>query len=555
MQRIPVRAPLPAHEPEAKAAPPTREASLRVAFDAAGIGLATATLDGHWLNVNDTCCQLLGYTRDELVRFSLNHLTHPEDASKELVLIRRVLAGDSQRYRIVKRIMDKSGSYRSLLVTAALAQGGVFVYVIEPPSKPVESGQDAGRVATAILERLPNVGVVRTDPRGTITGWNAGAERILGFRRDEILGRNRRALYRDQDAWEDRPDVHLRIAAEQGRLAGDDFRVDRDHKHVWLHSELTAYAPDGNVRGFIEVLSPQEGLVSIDTSSAMQSLREELDRERANAAKLQDEVEQLTLRAAQHDQELRILATSLRKEIERRDEAEELVRGLVKELATPAASAVEKTIEIDSEPSWMPLPPGGVAALLLDCANQERSGTLLVGGGAAHKALFFQRGRITCIASDDPADFLGERLLRTGAITAVQRAKTLQLVESTGLAFGRCLILLGIMPEPAVRLAMRAKLFDEIHALAQWELAQWSFVQRELPHRKMLQLSIDVRDVPAVRELLTPRELFVATKNGTRYHRATCLAVRRVAPAQQLALASNDALSRGLSGCSMCRPS
>lgn len=551
MQRIPVRGVRPLPAPETKSVEGAREASLKVAFDAAGIGLATATLDGHWLNVNDTCCQLLGYTRDELVRFSLNDLTHPEDASKELVLIRRVLAGDSQRYRLVKRIMDKSGSYRSLLVTAALGRGGVFVYVIEPPTKPVESGQDAGRIATAILERLPNVGVLRIDPRGAITGWNTGAERILGYRRDEILGRNRRTLYRDQDSWEDRPSVHMRIAAEHGRLAGDDFRLHRDGKHVWLHSELTAYAPDGNVRGYIEVLSPQEGLVSIDTASAMNTLREELERERATSAQLQERVEQLTLRGAQHDHELRTLATSLRKEIERREEAEELVRGLVVELATPAAAEVEKTIEIDDEPAWTTLPDGGAPALLLDAAVQERTGTLLI-SGPSHKALFFSRGRLTCVASDDPADFLGERLLRTGAITTMQRAKTLQLVESTGLAFGRCLILLGIMPEPALRLAMRAKLYDEIEAATQWENCQWAFVQRELPHRKMLQLSIDVRDLPCVRPLLVPAETFVATKNGARYHRAACLAVRRVADAQLVSVSGTEAEQRGLEPCRMC---
>jgi PAS domain S-box-containing protein len=552
MQRIPIRAARPLLDPESKAVTGARESSLKVAFDAAGIGLATATLDGHWLNVNDTCCQLLGYTRDELVRYSLNDLTHPEDAAKELVLIRRVLAGDSQRYRIVKRVMDKSGSYRSLLVTAALGRGDVFVYVIEPPAKPMESGQDAGRLAAAILDRMPNVAVLRTDSRGIITGWNVGAERIFGYKRDEILGKNRRLLYRDHDSWEDRPAVHQRIAAEHGRLAGDDFRVDRKGRHIWLHSELTAYAPDGNVRGYVEVLSPEEGMVADDTSAAMNTLRVSLEGERAASAQLQEQVEQLMMRAAQHDQELRILATSLRKEIDRREEAEDLVRGLVVELATPAASSVEKTIELETEPSWIPLADGGAPALLLEAAVQERTGTLLI-SGATHKALFFVRGRLTCVASDDPADFLGERLLRTGAITAAERAKTLQLVESTGLAFGRCIILLGIMTEPALRDAMRAKLHDEIAALVQWENCQWSFVQRELPHRKMLQLPIDVRDLPSVRALLAPAESFVATKNGTRYHRAGCMSVRRVAPARQLPVASAaEAEQRGLEPCGMC---
>jgi len=548
MQRIPVRTPRPL---PADAPPPARDLSLKVAFDAAGIGLATATIDGHWLQVNEVCCQLLGYTRDELLRFKLNDITHPEDARKELVLIKGVLAGDAQRYRIEKRIMDKRGTYRTLHVTAAFAQK-VFVYVIEPPSKPAQTGHDAGRLAISILERLPNVGVVRTDARGNVTGWNSGAERILGYRRDDIIGKNRRSLYRDEDSWEDRPLVHMRIAAEQGQVAGDDFRVDRDGRHVWLHSELTAYAPDGTVRGYVEVLSAQEGLVSIDTGAAMERLRQDVERERASSAKQQEELEQSMMRGAQHDQELRILAAALRKEIDRREEAEHLIRGLVVELATPAGEENAKTLpQLDVEPSWAPLPDGGVARLLLEAAAQERTGTLVI-AGPSRKALFFQRGRLTCIASDDPADFLGEWLVRTAAITAAQRAKTLQLVQATGLAFGRCLVLLGILTDEAGREAMRAKVLAEIDGLAGWSDCQWSFVQRELPHRKMLQLSIDVRDLPSVKALQNA-PAFVATKNGTRYHHATCMSVRRLAAAQRVLIADEaDAAARGLEPCRMC---
>ncbi len=102
---------------------PQRDGWLKTAFEHAPIGIAVATLDGKCLRINDACCQLLGYKRDELLHFSLNDLTHPDDAAKELVLIRRVLAGDTNRYRLQKRFMDKRSTYRPLLVSAALARG------------------------------------------------------------------------------------------------------------------------------------------------------------------------------------------------------------------------------------------------------------------------------------------------------------------------------------------------------------------------------------------------------------------------------------------------
>jgi PAS domain S-box-containing protein len=597
--------------------PAGRGLSLKKAFDAAGVGMATATVDGHWLYVNETCCQLLGYTRDELLRYSLNDLTHPEDARKELVLIRRVLAGDSRRYRLEKRLMDKKGQYRMLQVSAALVSGvgsdpDVFVYVIEPQGTPAASGQDAGRLAVTILERLPNVAVIRTDTRGMITGWNNGAERMLGHRRDEIIGKNRRVLYRDQDSWEDRPAVHLRLAAEHGHLASDDFRVGRDGAHLWVHSEISSYAPDGTVRGYVEVLSPQEGSsTALDLAPALEHLQRELAQERTASTALRDEVQQLTLRDDSRDQELHTLAGSLEKELDRRLEAEQALRQLLAEAEpVPAASGGMATLELETEPSWIELGSISPMDLLLEAAVERRTGTLIVAEAQFHKAIFFENGRLTSIASNDPADFLGERLVRTGAITDAQRTKARQLVDATGLAYGRSVVLLGMMTDADARAAMRAKIEDEIEVLAGWTHCLWSFVSRELPHRKMLKLSIDVHELRAVRAaadvtpapvdpapdmvtgrapavhpnlkeeealhlLLHPKILhamkgltspatqpqvqpepprYVATKRGARFHRQSCTAIRRIAADQRIELDAPAAAARGLAPCQVCLP-
>jgi len=602
-QRVAARFSKPGDPPPPKG----RGTSLKKAFDAAGVGLATATTDGHWLYVNDSCCQLLGYTRDELLRYSLNDLTHPADASKELGLIRRVLAGDSRRYRIEKRLMDKKGQYRMMQVSAALVEGtggepDLFVYVIEAQGTPTASGDDAGRLAVNILERLPNIAVIRTDTHGTVTGWNSGAERMLGHRGDEIIGKNRRVLYRDEDSWSDRPAVHLRLASEHGLVAADDFRVGRDGTHLWLHSEITAYAPDGLLRGFVEVLSPQEGSASaLDLTPAVEHLQRELALERTTTAALREELDQRQLRDEPRDQELQTLASSLQKELERRLEAEQALRQLLAESepapAEPAGGMA--TLELEAEPLWIELGSVSPMELLLEAAVERRTGTLLVAEGEWHKAIFFEDGRLTSIASDDPSDFLGERLVRTGAITGAQRTKVRQLVDATGLAFGRCLVLLGVMSDAGAREAMRAKIEDEVESLAGWTHCLWAFVSRELPHRKMLKLSVDVHDFRAVREVLAlepasplpattselppnlaevealrllfhpeilevrkkgrktpaPVESYLATPRGSRFHRNSCSTLRRLSAEQRVVVADEAAANaRGLSRCQVCQP-
>jgi PAS domain S-box-containing protein len=543
-----------------------RDCWPRAAFDAAPVGLAVASLDGRWLHVNDACCQLLGYARAELAHYSLVDLTHPEDAAKELLLIRRVLSGEQRGYRIEKRTIDKRGEYRTFHISATLTAGNgrepdAFVYVVEPLEQPAESGQDAGRMAIAILDQLSDVAVIRCDTRGSITGWNKGAERILGYTRTEVTGKNRRILYRDADNWNDRPLGHLRAASDQGHYAMDDFRVSRDGSHVWLHSTILPYAPDGTVRGFVEVLSFRDGTNTIDVKPIVEKLRQEIESQKLTN-------EELRQQAEVRGEELRVLAAALRDEIERRTRAERVldeqrdVRAL-DALDEPEATAPPTTtLELTHQPEWnasdQPL------ELLIDVGVNRRTGALIVTDGSWNHALFFAEGRLTCVASDDPADFFGERLVRSGVITEAHRTKALQLAQATDLAFGRCLVILGAMTDEVVSEALRGKLEDDIERLAGWRECSWSFVDREPPGRKLLQLSIDVYELRAVRNAIAAQkirplcaveepktETFIATRSGVKFHRANCTTLRRTAE-QVMVASADDAASRGLQPCGVC---
>ena len=122
-----------------------RDERLRAGFDAAPVGLAFATVDGHWLNVNERFRTVVGYTREELARISLESLTHTEDAKKETAMMRKLLAGDTDSYRLDKRVMDKRGKYRVLTVTVTVVRADngdpeFLVYVVED-AHPDQSGR------------------------------------------------------------------------------------------------------------------------------------------------------------------------------------------------------------------------------------------------------------------------------------------------------------------------------------------------------------------------------------------------------------------------------
>jgi PAS domain S-box-containing protein len=560
-----------------------RDERLRAAFDVAPIGLAIAALDGHWILFNDACCTLLGYTRDELHRVRLNDITHPDDAARELAFIKRVLSGDAPRYRIEKRTIDKGGAYRDLHVTVALARaegGDSFVYVIEPAQKQVESGRDADQLAAIVLDRLAETAVIRTDVRGTITGWNAGAAAILGYTREQIAGKNRRVLSRDQDNWDDHPGDQLRIAADQGHCERDEFRVRRDGTHVWLRSSVLPFAPGGVVRGFIEVLTAPAAASEPDLRDALARAHHELEAERTRATSLK------TL-AASRARELKLVTIALRREIDKRKAlqgelaasrahlvvpsdtpslvaaAPRIAIAMIRPTTLPGAPApapvademphLTATGDMLLEPeryAWSALGNRSPLDLLGELAGGQRSGMAIFVCGERHTAIHLDGGRVSSCASNVPESFLAERLVRSQVISEAQRNKALEMAEETDLAFGRVLILLGILTDEQVALAVREKVENEISALAECRDCRWAFVEKAPPRGKLVSINLDFHELRAVR---AQRTRFIASRSGTSYHRAGCIALRKVAPAAQIVLAGeDDARRRELKPCRMC---
>jgi len=78
-------------------------------FDNAAIGMAIVSVDGSWLQVNESLCKLLGYSEQELRATSFQRLTHTEDARHVQTYIQRVLEGYIQSHEQEKRYIHEQG--------------------------------------------------------------------------------------------------------------------------------------------------------------------------------------------------------------------------------------------------------------------------------------------------------------------------------------------------------------------------------------------------------------------------------------------------------------
>ncbi len=100
------------------------EQLFRLAFDNAPIGMALCDLrpgrTGRYLRVNDALCEMLGYTRAELLECTFRQITHPEDIDRDAAAIEGALSGALQTYRAEKRYLRKDGSLVWMAVQASV---------------------------------------------------------------------------------------------------------------------------------------------------------------------------------------------------------------------------------------------------------------------------------------------------------------------------------------------------------------------------------------------------------------------------------------------------
>src|SRR5262245_30510042 len=86
------------------------EARFRAIFENAAVGIARVAPDGRWLEVNQRLCDILGYSREELLTKTFGDIAHSDDLETDLRMKERLLAGEIESYLREKRYYRKDGS-------------------------------------------------------------------------------------------------------------------------------------------------------------------------------------------------------------------------------------------------------------------------------------------------------------------------------------------------------------------------------------------------------------------------------------------------------------
>ena len=113
---------------------------------------------------------------------------------------------------------------------------------------------DSNQVFRLLVESVRDYAVFVLDPEGFVITWNAGAQAIKGYTRDEILGQHFSKFYLPEAVQSGWPTRELALAEKEGRFSDEGWRVRKDGTSFWASVIITALRdPDGQLSGFAKV--------------------------------------------------------------------------------------------------------------------------------------------------------------------------------------------------------------------------------------------------------------------------------------------------------------
>jgi PAS domain S-box-containing protein len=97
-----------------------------------------------------------------------------------------------------------------------------------------------------LLTAIPDCAVFHVDAEGRVADWNEGAERLLGYPADEVVGQSVSRLYTPEDVRMGEPAKELLLAATD-RFSQDRWLVRKDGSHLWARCVTTAERDEAGV--------------------------------------------------------------------------------------------------------------------------------------------------------------------------------------------------------------------------------------------------------------------------------------------------------------------
>ncbi len=203
-----------------------------------------------------------GYSRNDIIGQHFSRFYTHEDRADGLP--RRALATAAREGRFVSQgwRIRKDGTrfWADVVIDAVRDPGGDLIGFakITRDATQRKLAEDALRESEQrfrlLVQGITDYAVYMLDLNGVVSSWNPGAERLKGYRENEIVGRHFSQFYASEDIERGLPHHVLEIAKRDGRFESEGWRMRKDGSRFWAHVVIDpVYDDDGALRGFAKI--------------------------------------------------------------------------------------------------------------------------------------------------------------------------------------------------------------------------------------------------------------------------------------------------------------
>jgi diguanylate cyclase (GGDEF)-like protein/PAS domain S-box-containing protein len=170
------------------------EERFQAIFEQAAVGMEICTLEGRFFRLNQKFCDIVGYSRIELLERTFQDITHPEDLPKSLELKRQLLAGEIPYYSLEERYVRQDGSIVWVnmmlsLMRDAAGEPKYFIGVVEDISarKQAEVAlRESEERFRSMFENHKSIMLLIEPETGEIIDANQAAEKFYNRPQDDL---------------------------------------------------------------------------------------------------------------------------------------------------------------------------------------------------------------------------------------------------------------------------------------------------------------------------------------------------------------------------------
>jgi PAS domain S-box-containing protein len=218
--------------------------------------------EGRVLSWNSGGIRLKGYSADEIIGRHFSEFYTPEDRAAGLPAKALATARESGRFHGEGWRVRKDGTrfWALVVVDAIKDESGTLVGFAKVTRDITERQQaqltllESERRYRRLVEAVVDYAIFQLDPAGNVTTWNAGAQRIKGYRPEEIIGRHFSDFYTPEDRAAGVPARALALASETGRYEAEGLRVRKDGSKFFASVVIDRILDDvGELVGFAKV--------------------------------------------------------------------------------------------------------------------------------------------------------------------------------------------------------------------------------------------------------------------------------------------------------------